>query len=86
MFHVWHNYRRTGIAKMRPYINGEDIAHVSVSLPDKEAGSPKEGDMIAMNPQNPEDQWLVAKRYFEDNFEIIELEPESGVMTFVSPF
>jgi uncharacterized protein YozE (UPF0346 family) len=25
--------------------------------------------MIARNPKNHDDQWLVAKRYFEDNFE-----------------
>jgi hypothetical protein len=27
------------------------------------------GDMIARNPKNHSDQWLVAKQYFEDNFE-----------------
>lgn len=27
--------------------------------------------MIARNPKNHEDQWLVAKKYFEDNFEEI---------------
>jgi len=32
-------------------------------------GSPKEGDMIARNPKNHADQWLVAKKYFEDNLE-----------------
>jgi hypothetical protein len=45
---------------------------VSISAPDKEAGSPKVGDMIARNPLNHDDQWLVAKKYFEDNFEPIE--------------
>ena len=33
------------------------------------AGSPKEGDMIARNPKNHADQWLVAAQYFADNFE-----------------
>ena len=28
--------------------------------------------MIARNPQNHNDQWLVAAYYFEDNFEEIE--------------
>jgi hypothetical protein len=32
-------------------------------------GSPKAGDMIARNPGNHEDQWLVAAQYFADNFE-----------------
>ena len=54
---------------MRPYQTGEDISHVSISEPDRQAGSPKEGDMIARNPKNHADQWLVAKKYFEDNLE-----------------
>jgi hypothetical protein len=31
--------------------------------------SPKAGDMIARNPENHEDQWLVAAQYFADHFE-----------------
>ncbi|MEX0595305.1 MAG: hypothetical protein WD512_02315 [Candidatus Paceibacterota bacterium] len=31
----------------------------------------KEGDMIARNPENHNDLWLVAKDYFEQNFEEI---------------
>lgn len=42
---------------------------VSISQTDMENGSPKIGDMIARNPKNHDDQWLVAKNYFEDNFE-----------------
>lgn len=45
------------------------MSRVSVSAPDKEAGSPKAGDMIAINPKNPDDRWLVAAAYFADNFE-----------------
>ena len=54
---------------MRPYISGEDMAGISVSEPDKQNGSPRVGDMIARNPKNHLDQWLVAKKYFEDNLE-----------------
>lgn len=58
---------------MRPYIAGETLdARVSISAADREAGSPKLGDMIARNPKNHEDQWLVAKKYFEDNLEPVE--------------
>jgi hypothetical protein len=42
---------------------------VSISQPDFENGSPKLGDMIARNPKNHNDQWLVAEKYFNDNFE-----------------
>jgi len=44
---------------------------VSVSLVGHQAGSPKAGDMIARNPVNHNDQWLVAAKYFQDNFEPI---------------
>lgn len=42
---------------------------VSVSNQDTQKGSPKIGDMVARNPKNHLDQWLVAQQYFEDNFE-----------------
>lgn len=42
---------------------------VSISSVDKENGSPKLGDMIARNPKDHNDQWLVAEQYFKDNFE-----------------
>jgi hypothetical protein len=65
-------YRRSQIAELRPYRAGDDMARVSISAPDKEAGSPRDGDMIARNPKNHDDQWLVAAQYFADNFEPAE--------------
>lgn len=62
-------YRRKQIAELRPYVEGEDMKGVSVSIPDMQAGSPKAGDMIARNPKNHADKWLVAAQYFADNFE-----------------
>ena len=64
-------YRRTQIAEMVPYSPDLDLdlTIVSVSKPDREAGSPKDGDMIARNPKNHADMWLVAAAYFADNFE-----------------
>lgn len=64
-------YRRKQIAELRPWNPGDDMSGVSISQPDKEAGSPKAGDMIARNPKNHADQWLVAAQYFADNFEPI---------------
>lgn len=67
---MWSKYRRTNIAEMRPYEEGEVLpAKVSISQADKDNGSPKNGDMIARNPLNHEDQWLVAEDYFNQNFE-----------------
>ena len=62
-------YRRTQIAEMQPWSAYHEFGEFSISKPDKEAGSPKEGDMIARNPKNHADQWLVAAQYFADNFE-----------------
>lgn len=62
-------YQRTAIAEMRPYIDGEKLPeNVSISQVDLDNGSPKFGDMIARNPQNHNDQWLVAADYFSENF------------------
>ena len=69
---------------MRP-VTGGDIAwfqtygemerekvKISISSEDLKNGSPKIGDMIARNPKNHNDQWLVAQQYFSDNFEPIQ--------------
>lgn len=57
-------YKRTNIAEMRPYIEGEDLTNISVSPVD----TPAAGGMIARNPENHTDQWYVAERYFAENF------------------
>ena len=62
-------YRRKQIAELRPYVPGESVEGISISQADRDAGSPKQGDMIARNPKNHADQWLVSAQYFHDNFE-----------------
>lgn len=64
-------YRRTQIAEMTPWLGAYDMTGVSIAGVDKLAGSPKPGDMIARNPKNHADMWLVAAQYFADNFEPI---------------
>ena len=78
----FQKFRRTQIAEMRP-VTQEDIEaynkflgqiivngiEISVSIRDLRDGSPKLGDMIARNPENHNDQCLVAEQYFKDNFE-----------------
>lgn len=67
---MFTKYRRKQIAELRPYVKGEVLSdRVSISAEDLDAGSPKPGDMIARNPKNHADQWLVAADYFVDNFE-----------------
>ena len=80
-------YRRKQIAELRPvegseieyfavqgilFADNADDIQISISDVDIENGSPKIGDMIARNPKNHEDQWLVAEQYFKDNFEVID--------------
>jgi len=69
-------YRRSQIAELAEWTPDIDMEHVSVSAVDRAAGSPRPGDMIARNPKNHADRWLVAKAYFEDNFEPAPREEE----------
>ena len=78
-------YRRKGFFEMRPYILGEDLqaisaggaggsviggpTYLSVSNTDN---PPEDMGMIARNPKNHADQWYVARKYFEDNLELVE--------------
>lgn len=58
-------YRKKNLQPMRPYVPGEDLSKVSVSSED----TPEAGGMIAMNPDDSSDQWYIAKKFFEDNYE-----------------
>lgn len=77
----YKKYQRISIAEMRPvtteeitnfrawgYMKTEDGVVVSISDADKRNGSPKPGDMIARNPEDHIDKWLVSAKYFEKNF------------------
>ena len=68
----YRQYRRSQIAELCEWTPDFDMTDVSISAPDRDAGSPKPGDMIARNPKNHDDQWLVAAKYFADNFEPTE--------------
>lgn len=65
MTHPFRQYRKKEPQWMRPYVPGEDLTGVSVSPED----TPERGGMIAVNPKNKNDQWYVAKQFFEDNYE-----------------
>ncbi len=69
---MWNQYKRKGDSEMRPYVPGEDMSTISVSATD----SPEVGGMVARNPKNHADQWYVAKKYFEDNLELVVNEDE----------
>jgi hypothetical protein len=71
-------YRRKAIAEIAEWKEGFDMTRVSVSAADEEAGSPKAGDMIARDPANHDDKWLISKDYFDANFEPIDAANPSG--------
>jgi hypothetical protein len=62
-------YRRRAIAELAVWVPGTDMDGISVSDTDAAAGSPKDGDMIARNPADHSDRWLVNEEYFLANFE-----------------
>ena len=73
----FRQFKRTQIAEMHEYnpnnMYSEDfMSKFSIGEVDKNNGSPKLGDMIARNPKNHNDIWLVAEQYFKDNFEPIK--------------
>lgn len=62
-------YRKKQLQKLIPWEPNMPMALVSISDADKENGSPKQGDMIAINPDNATDMWLVAEKFFNENYE-----------------
>jgi len=62
------NYKKNAVQPMRPYVVGENLGGISFSPADL----PEEGGMIAVNPKNPNDKWYVAKKFFEENYELAD--------------
>jgi len=55
---------------MSPYDPEKGLSFgCSVSKADKDNGSPRVGDMIAVNLNDETDTWLVAEKFFKDNYE-----------------
>ena len=66
-------------------MDGENLDEVSISDADCRNGSPKIGDMIARNPKNHKDQWLVAKAWFLEHFVHDEDIRSTGVILGSTP-
>lgn len=62
-------YRKRGTIEAEAWQPGIDMTGVSVSPNDAENGSPKTGDMIARDPENPADRWLISATYFRRHYE-----------------
>lgn len=61
----WKLYTKRVPQRMRPYVPGEDLSAIFVATVD---APPELGGMIARNDANHNDQWYVAKKFFEDNY------------------
>jgi len=66
---IFKKYKRRAFTELRPYVLGECMDKIAISIADAQAGAPREGDMIARNLDNPSDQWLVSGLYFRANYE-----------------
>jgi len=62
-------YRKKALQPMIPWGPDLNMTDVSVSPADKANGSPQDGDMIAHNPKNLTDEWLVSKSFMAENYE-----------------
>lgn len=64
-------YIKKALQKMIPWEPDMPMDLVSISDADKANGSPKKGDMIAFNPDDSTDMWLVAEQYVKDNYQYV---------------
>ena len=75
MFKKYRRTRTTEMMEITPQVLAQFIAKewttLSISHQDSLNGSPRLGDYIARNPDNHEDIWLVAKKYVEENYELV---------------
>lgn len=74
---MFKQYNRIQLAEIREVTDTEIMSRqlgdrISLSPADMENGSPKKGDVVARNPKNHDDQWLIAEQYFLDNFVMID--------------
>jgi hypothetical protein len=58
-------YKKSATQLMRPYEEGESLEGVSVT----EGVTPAVGGMIAIDRDDPTDQWYVAEDFFAANYE-----------------
>ncbi len=60
----YRNYRVVTYFEMIEWTPELDMIGVSVSPVDLEKGSPKDGDMVARHPIDPNDRWLISEEDF----------------------
>ncbi|HEC60896.1 MAG TPA: hypothetical protein ENI27_01425 [bacterium] len=66
----WRKYKKHSTQEMRPYVPGESLDGMSVS----ERDTPEKGGMIARGVDDGA-LWYVSKRFFNDNYELVDEDP-----------
>jgi len=66
-------YRKIELQELIPWTPNIPLGLVSISAADKNNGSPKKGDMIAINPEDKTDFWLVSAQFFKENYEWFQI-------------
>ena len=65
-------YRKIRTQPMSPYDPKHGLPFgCSVSQADTDNGSPRVGDMIAVDPKDETNTWLVAEKFFKENYESV---------------
>lgn len=68
------NYRKSKSTEMTRWVTGFDMEGVSIADTAIAKDSPKDGDMIARDPNNHDDRWLVDAAYFKANYDLTSVE------------
>lgn len=61
----FESMRKTATTDIRPYVDGEDLSHLTTEL----KGDPVDGGKIARNPKDHSDQWYITPESFKQNYE-----------------
>ena len=64
-------YTKKKLQELIPWTPDLPMGLVSVSVFDKNNGSPKKGDLIAINPEDATDMWLVAESFARDYYHYV---------------
>jgi hypothetical protein len=59
----WKQYTKTGSVEATPWTPDYDMSKV------RSKETPVKGDMIARNPKDRDDQWLIKADFFEQNYQ-----------------
>jgi len=67
----WKTYQRKGSIEAVDafeFIRANPSVKISIADEDTKNGSPKTGDMVARNPDNHADMWLINSDYFSKHY------------------